>query len=253
MESRLIAIEPKYSQIRLEAFEKMVSVCGLRQLLHLSSISSKFKSLVMTEFSLRMQRKKEVLIEKGLSVNIFPVCFYLTDFSNKSCKIEELENEIRITGMNFIVKFLKLFGNQVKYVVCDFFGATSRQANTVFSCINEYCYNLNRIACGNLKSSLKISLKRSFENVTDVFFQRCDLRNKLCNINKYFPNVKEIHFSENNTFENLCDIIVKYKFLERIEICSNSMDHESAMTLQVYNPDLEIEYYDDDDFIRNFE
>lgn len=75
----------------------------------------------------------------------------------------------------------------------------------------------------------------------------------MCNINKYFPNVKEIHFSENNTFENLCDIIVKYKFLERIEICSNSMDHESAMTLQVYNPDLEIEYYDDDDFIRNFE
>lgn len=161
----------------------------------------------------RLRKLKETTIKKGFPVDIFPICFYLTDFDSDFCDVKQNDNEINITVMSLILKFLRLFGNEVKYVVCDFFGATEEQALVVFSNVNQNCISLNRLAFGNLNYDLEFALKKSFENITYVFFQRCILFERLCQLKTYFPNVREIIFSEENRFESLDKLIISYGFL----------------------------------------
>lgn len=238
-----LSIESEIPSLPVEMYENIVSVSGFSQLLELSDVNSLFRSLVITEVKRRLKKMKEATVQKGLDVNIFPICFYLTEFNDDFGSVKQNVNEIKISGRSFILKFLRLFGTEMKYVVCDFFGATEEQACTIFSHVGQYCLGLNRLAFGNLNYDLDISLERTFENVTYIFFQRCKLYAQLCDLKNYFPNAKEIVFSEENRFENIDKMIVNYGYLERFEICSASMDVINAIFLQILNPDAEVSYY----------
>lgn len=226
----------------VEMFEYIMSVSCLSQLLNLTEVHATFKILVMLEIKRRLKRMNNLIKKKGFSVSHFPICFYLGDYNNKNCGAIQGFNDINITGISFVLKFLELFGGYIKYLVCDFCGASEEQANIVFSSVGKYCINLNQIAFGNLNSSLKNSLKKPFENVEYVFIQYCRLYDRLCRLNKYFPNVKEIVFSEKNKFENIDNVLVHYKSLETMEICCGTMDIVNSVFLQLLNPKAEIFY-----------
>lgn len=69
---------------------------------------------------------------------------------DKNCDANQGSHEMNIFGMDFILKFLTLFGSQVEYLVYDFCGSSEDQGNLIFSCVTKYCINLS--------SSLKFKL-----------------------------------------------------------------------------------------------
>lgn len=240
METEKANIHNKFSTESINNYKHMASNWSLTKLMHLSTISNMFERLFIEETRRRIQQMKNVTIAKGLLPHTSPVCFHFTNFSAKLCEIQENSNELKISGLRFINRFLKLFGKEINYIICDFFECNEKQANSIFFTVNQTCINLNHLALGNLKFSLRSSLLKSFENTTNILFQNCVLKNKLCNISKYFPNIKEIIFSENTSFENLDRIFASYKFLEKIEIYCDSLDELDANSIQILNPEAEI-------------
>lgn len=227
----------------VEMFEHLISVCCFSQLLWLSDVNNLFRALILTEVSRRLERMRKIMVKKGLDLNVVPICFYLSDFNSDICKVEQNDNEVRITGTSFILKFLRLFGSEIKYIVFDFFGATEEQIDIVFSCAREYCPNLTRMVFGNLDYDLRI--ENPFTNVEFIFFQQCRLYDHLCDIKSHFPNVKDITISDDNRFESLDKVIVFYNGLEKMEIYSTSIDIVNAVFLQILNPDVEITFYNE--------
>lgn len=243
-----------------EMFEHLISLCCLTQVLNLSDINTTFKSLVVREVLRRLKRMNDVSVKKGFPVDIFPICFFLTDFHSKDCKIAVRENKLKISGTALILKFIRLFGDKMKYIVLSFSGSSEEQANTVFSSVNKNCYNLEILAFGCLDYDLERSLVKPFVKATTVFFQYSRIHNKLCDLNKYFPSLKDLTFSETNFFQSFNQILCRYVHLEKLEICVNSMNLVDAVFLQILNPTTEVIYYgenlddivNDDDFDFGF-
>lgn len=229
----------------VEIFEYLMSVSCLSQLLALTEVNNMFKILAMSMIKKHLKKMNELVSSKGLSIDEFPITFFLNSFNSEFCKARLNFNELNIVGMSFILKILRLFGSQIKHLVCDFCGASEKQANAVFSYVSIYCSDINHIAFGNLNCSLKYSLERPFENVEYLFIQHCRLYDRLCKLNKYFPKVKEIFFSEKNKFENIDNVLVHYNSLKKVEICRGTTDIINAVFLQLLNPNAEVFYTDE--------
>lgn len=220
----------------VELFEYITSVCCFTQLLSLSEINVMFRALVILEVKKRLNNLKEATIKKGLLLTENPICFFFNDFySNVNC-IKNDDNEISISGIDFVLRFLELFGDQINYMVLNFNNASEREANLVFSRVIEYCPNLNTLVFGNLRHSLRNSLILPLKNIEKLFFQYCWLQDSLCDLNVYFPNVKTLTFSEMNCYEFGDNLIRNYPLLERFDACEASFTLVDVFFLQLLNP-----------------
>lgn len=247
MDSQLLSEKTELPELPVEMHEHLISVCSFYQLLCLSDVSLWYRTLVIAEVIKRLNKFKETIIKNGFRVDFIPICYYLTEFDSDFCEVKQNDNNVTFSGIHLILKFIRLFGHEIEYVVCDFHGASKEQACTVFSYVSQYCSGLKRLAFGNLNYDLGISLEKPFETVTYVFFQRCMLHDQLCHLKALFPNVKEIVFSEENRFESLDEIIVVYGSLERFEICSASIDVVNGIFLQLLNPEAEVSFFSNSD------
>lgn len=182
-----------------EIAETIVSVSSLTILLHLIDINQLFKKHVIKETNKRIVAEENSIIKKGLPLEEFPICFSLQVFIDPN-GVRQTSDGIELKGITYFLKFMRYFGRSIKYLVCNFRGASEIQTNIVFSYIHKYCINLQRLYFLGLRCSLVNSLKNSFDNISIVLFSHCRLDNHLCKLNEHFPNLKEIYFLGRNDF-----------------------------------------------------
>lgn len=228
--------DPDVPFLPIEMFIHIISVCCLTQLLELSELNLMLHKLVEFEIRKRLNRLKVITVQKGSSSKNEPICFFLTDFFSDIGEAKIKDNEIVISGKSLILKFLRLFGNEMEFVIFNCSYASEVDVNIVFKQVVKFCPNLNYIVFGNLRHSLDNSLVRPLEKVQKIFFQYCILWDKLCELDVYFPNVKAITFSEMNIYEDGDSMIKHYANLEKFEACEASFNLLDVFFLQLLNP-----------------
>lgn len=190
----------------------------------------------------RFRGLDRAIVKRGLVLADFPFQVSFSDFREDVFNIVQKDDIIDISGMTMILKFLRHFGGEVKFLSCNFYGASEEQVFTVFTYITKYCTNLKKLYFGFLRHGLSYSLRNSFEQVTELLFSNCQLDKELCKLDMYFPHVKEISFYDSNEFQSLNKIIVKYPNLEKKSIDYDSMDIFSVALLQAINSTAKIVY-----------
>lgn len=237
-----MALAPTSVYLPVEIFEKFVSFVCISQLLALSDTNNMFNALVILEIKRRFRKLNALTLKKGFTLEHSPICIYLTEMNSTTCKAEEGANEINIFGISYILKFLRLMGSDVMFIVCNFKEATQEQAHLIVSSINENCPNLRNLAFGNLSFDLNNSLKKPFLNVRYILFQQCLLSGRICQINTVFPNVHEITIYDDNTIIDIGKFFTKFNSLTNMEIYGKSMHILDAILIQILNPDAKVVY-----------
>lgn len=228
--------DPDVPFLPIEMLIHIISVSCLTQLLELSEVNLMLHKLVDFEIRKRLNRLKVITVQKGSSPKNEPICFFLTEFSSETCQAKVKDNEIMICGKSLILKFLRLFGNEIEFIIFNCSYASEVDVNTVFKQVVNFCPNLNYLTFGNLRHSLANSLLRPLEKVQLIFFQYCVLWDKLCELDVYFPNVRTITFSEMNVYEDGDKLIRHYARLEKFEACEASLNLLDVFFLQLLNP-----------------
>lgn len=165
------------------------------------------------------------------------VTIYLRNFSHQVNNIHECEVcEIEITGITYMLKFLRLFGEKIKSLDLNCVDSTEIQVIAVFNYINRFCFNLEKLRLSNLTHSIGRSLKRPFDSVKKLIFLNCTFSHRLNNINLWFPSVLSISFLGKNQFKDLSKIMVHYNSLTSLYVTNRTMDKNIADDLQGLNP-----------------
>lgn len=225
-----------------ELYEKFVSVSCLNLLMTWIELSHFFQDLAIKEMKRRFKALDQAIVKKGLRLEDFPFEVSFCDFREDVDNIIQNKNKIEISGMRMALRFLRLFGNEIKFLNCNFYGASDEQTNIIFGYVNKYCTGLTKLYFGFLRYSLRYSLRKTFENVSELVFSNCRLDVELCKLNLYFPRVREISFYERNEFQDLSCVIEKYPHLCKMLIERDSMDILSVALLQAINPRAIISY-----------
>lgn len=222
--------------------EMFVSVSCLNLIMTWIELNVYFKDLAINEMKRRFRLLDQAIIKMGLRLEDFPFEVSFCDFREDVDNIIQIGNKIEIHGMKMTLRFLRHFGNDIKFLNCNFYGASEEQTTIIFNYITNYCTELTKLYFGFLRHSLKYSLRKCFENVTALVFSNCRLDNELCKLNLYFPRVNEISFYERNEFQDLSSVIERYSYLSKMLIERDSMDILSVALLQAINPRAIVNY-----------
>lgn len=243
--------DPDVAWLPNEMLIHIVSMSCLTMLLYLSDVNNVFTIYATFELKKRLQKLLDFTIKSNFDCKFFSIEHYPTRFEFRKlnsvkgrAKMSKYENSMDVTSAHLILKTLRLVGDQIKKIHCNFFNSTEEQANAVVSYINQYCINLECISFYNMRHDLQHSLVKPFPKVKEVHFESCILLNKFCNLNFYFPKLWLCTFSENNYIEKLSSLITTYPHLRCMEISTESMYSVTASQIQSYNPQAEIEYLD---------
>lgn len=242
MESKKPTLGEIYNSLVDEYHVKFLSVSCLNMLMQWIDVNRYYRNLATEEVKRRFSAMNRSIVRKGLSPYDFPFQVTLSDFREDACNVVRHGNEIDLNGMKMILKFLRHFGDELYFINCNFYGASEEQVFTVFTYITRYCTNLRKLYFGYLRHSLSYSLRRTFDQVTELFFLNCRLDKELCNLAIHFPRVREISFYERNEFQNLDRVVVTYPHLRRMIIESASIDILSVALLKAINPGADIAY-----------
>lgn len=166
-------------------------------------------------------------------------CVYLSQFNSRNNSLLDCSiRSIRLSGLTYIIRFLRLFGDRVRILVVDFEDSTEEQVLTFFTYLNRYCHNLEELALINLEFSVGRALKKPFSNLKVLTFKKCKISSRLNNFVKWFPNIEYLYLFEKNAIENMSLILIPYKCLINAVISNLTMDETSLNALQVLNRSL---------------
>lgn len=231
-----------FNSLHYDHYEKIVSVGCSNSLMTWTEINDFFQDLAKKEMKRRINALNKAVVDKGLSLADNPFQVNFCDFCEDVNNIVQYKNKIEISGMRMTLRFLRFFGDDIKFLNCNFYGASEEQTFIVFGYITKYCPGLTKLYINFLRHNLSFSLRKSFENVSELIFSHSKLDLELCKISTYFPRVQELSFYDRNEFQNLRDVICTYPHLRRMTIECQSMDILSVAILQAINPNTKLSY-----------
>lgn len=181
----------------VEMLLKIFSYMGLKDLLSLSDTCRQFRQTVKADLRVKFNYNR--------------IRSYKCPFIDPD--LDLFLNSVNVNGVFLILKYLRIYGSQIKYLSIDFEQLTEDETYTLFSYMGRYCWHLEILVIDNLKYSPNRSLKRAFKSVKELLIYNSDLCAKLSDLNKWFPNVEKLYLLTNTYFKNFSALSTKFKHL----------------------------------------
>lgn len=207
-------IDEEVPFLPVEMFEHIISFCNWSMILKLSETNVMFRALAWLEIRKRLKKSHQKAINRGFIKEKFSLSFCMYGFQYRNGRVKEVDYTINVSSIRLILRFLRLFGDQIKVLTLDFYGCSEKRGNAIFSAVCTYCPNLYRIVFTELKHSLKKSLMKPLKGVKSISFDECHMKDKLCRLGLYFPDLEQLYISNNSHIENPKAVMIRYRNLK---------------------------------------
>lgn len=214
------------TELPLEILLRIWSFLSIRDLLILSDGNRRLRDSVKADSRIDFKNTR----------------IYLRYFDLSTSYVEEYPSMVQLCGISLILKYLRLFGEKIDYLVFDCEGAQAEQIHTVYKYVNRYCMNINHLVLGNMDFGLGRTLKKPLKTVKTLWIVDCKIDSRLCDLSKWFPQLQELDLFEKNEFKKISEVLKKYDSLKEININSNSMNEEEVNLFRSENPHVFIRY-----------
>lgn len=138
---------------------------------------------------------------------------FMKHFNGRGCILDRGIQYIILGVVNHILRFLRIFNVRVKHIIVSLHDSKEGQVSIFFAYLNRYCFKLEAIFIKDLNFGVGRVLKRPFENLRVLKFEKSLISSRLNNFTKWFPNVQDISLYEINMIEDFSLILTKYKCL----------------------------------------
>lgn len=159
--------------------------CNLLDLCQIGSVNQHLRTACRLEF-VRRYSKREFILS-------------LIEIVPKYC--DEVDNQITVYGLRFILQFLRIFGEFVKKVKISFpIDDCLISARHVIEYLCFYCAkSIQKITIQNVYFDIFQFVDQSFPNVNEIVIISSNVRRNFHEAVVFFPNVQTIEFSGWNT------------------------------------------------------
>lgn len=215
------------NDLPIEMVGHILSFLSMEDLLNVGDTNKRLRDIVLQDYR----------------INFDTMCVFLNDFDIQEQEIYILKDAVKIYGVKYILKFVRLFGLRIKILTINSWGAFEFRFRRVFKYINRYCVSLKRINFISLTYDISCRSTKPFKTVEALSFKDCTVCTKLCNVCHWFPRLKEFDLIGINRFERGFRIVKRYPFLERMLIHEDSRFDFYVSDLQALNPLSDIVCY----------
>lgn len=140
-------------------------------------------------------------------------------------------------GLNFVLKFLRIFGDQVKIMSFNYVNEKNK-AWYVGSNVNKYCLNTDILIFRSLTSDLN-SVFKNLSKVKFLFFEFCEINALSMRISKNFPNLEKLILFRTR-INNSNNLVKFYGNLKLLIVDRFSLNFINVKRLRRVNPFLKI-------------
>lgn len=165
---------------------------------------------------------------------------------HKNARIYSNQLVYRIQGFKLILKYIRIFRYEMKWVALDNNRALRKISMTVFYYVNHFLINLESLRMGYLGYDISQFSVVPFEKVKYLQFIFMKIEGKLCNVSTLFPNVEELGFDTVNTLENIPEIFNYYPRLRKVSFIDTYVKKSQLDKMRILNPHIcEFIFYDE--------
>lgn len=208
-----------------EILTKIFSYLNMMSLITMADVGQRSRANVKKDLKFNNRLSQVVVgnFEAGNKISLYP------------CRFE-------LEGVGCILKFLRIFGENIK--ILSFNGDLGFEQNAfkIFHYVNHFLKNLKDLTLIHVFYDLSQACSVRFNTVSKLSFRGCIIRQGLCDIRPLFPNLSGLNFYGKNSIEYISKTIEEYPKIKTIYVSGDSMALEHVQILQDINFQMKIMY-----------
>lgn len=214
------------TDLPVEILRKILSFLEKGELIVLADVNQLMRNIVKTDVEL------ESVVRS--------VAFGSIDSEGTSTQM--LLNHIEIYGLRLILRFIRIFGEEIEILFISNKGAYEQMCLRVMRQVEKYATNVRVLGLHDVCYDLSRGFSRSFKTVKELTFKRCTISRSLCSISLHFPNLEKLRFFSVNCFESTSRIMNVYPNLREIFIAEDTMVLEQVVKFSELNSRVRVFY-----------